>query len=93
MVEAGVAVAVGVCSLIEGVDESGTVRNICATVEEIATIVQFVLTLRTTPDAGPSGACAVLPGSSLCVSSAERAKGILFVARVRERRLMLDAGR
>ena len=97
LVEAGAAVISGVCSLIEGIDDNGTARNICATLEEVASIAQFILTLRAAPDAGPlvlpATKCAVLPGSTLCATSAERAKAVLFVAKAREKRLLLDGGR
>lgn len=93
-VETGAAVATGVCSLIEGVEDSGIVRTICASVDEVAAIAQFILTLRTS-DAGvmaSAAACTPLPGSSICATSAERAKAILFVTKLRSSRLMLDAG-
>ncbi len=93
-VEAGATVASGLCSLIEGADDNGTVRTICATVEEVAAIVAFILTLRTS-DAGTvaaSTACQALPGSTLCATSAERAKAILFVSNVRASRFVLDGG-
>ncbi len=94
VIEAGVKIANDVCSLIEGVDTSGVVRTICATVEEVASIVAFILTLRTATDAGARASlvCQTLPGSTLCATSDERAKAVLFVVHARERRLQLDGG-
>jgi hypothetical protein len=93
-VEAGAGVASGICTLIDGIDDSGVVRTICATVAEVALIVEFILTLRTTdggtPDASTS--CKPLPGSTLCATAAERAKGILYVTHQRAAHLMLDGG-
>lgn len=94
-VEAGTAVAGGICSLVEGVDDSGVVRSVCATVEEIGQIISFILTLRQTTDAGPPAAsapCTPLPQSTFCATKAETAKGVLFVTQVRSRRLMRDGG-
>lgn len=93
-VEAGADVAAGVCSLIDGIDDSGIVRTICATVAEVAQIVEFILLLRAT-DAGlpnASTVCKPLPGSAFCATSAERAKAILFVTQLRAARLSLDGG-
>jgi len=96
-VEAGVAIANGVCSLIEGIDDSGVVRNVCATVDEVSQIVQFILTLRQQVDGGVTTAkgepCVVLPNSTLCATSSERAKGVLYLSQVRARRFSRgDAG-
>jgi len=94
VVEAGTVVATDVCSLIEGVDDSGAVRTICATVSEIAQVIAFVLTLRSSGDAAAPrdiASCANLPGTTFCATSAERAKGILFIVRARTARLTLDA--
>ncbi len=93
-VEAGAGVATGVCSLIDGIDDSGVVRTICATILEVAQIAEFILTLRMA-DGGPPtfrAECKTLPGTSMCATSSERSAGILFVAHVREMRLMLDGG-
>lgn len=89
-------VATGLCSLLEGIDDNGAIRTICATVEEIAQVIAFVLTLRTADDAGTTRAraeCSTLPGTDFCATSPERAKAILFLVRTRSARFMLDAGR
>lgn len=88
VVEAGVATVTDVCSLIEGVDDNGAVRTICATVEEVLQVVSFILTLRDARDAGgtPATVCSYLPGTTFCATSAERAKGILFLVRSRQAR-------
>ncbi len=91
-VEAGAGVASGICSYIDGIDDTGIVRTICATVAEVAQVVEFILTLRTADGGAPTAACKPLPSSTLCATSAERAKAILFVSHVRQALLTLDAG-
>lgn len=96
VVEAGTQVSNDICSLIEGIDDNGTIRTICATVQEIADIIAFVTTLRQA-DAGLTArivrnACDPLPGTTFCATSAERSKGIAFVLQRRAALLMLDAG-
>jgi hypothetical protein len=95
LVEAGTTIATGLCTVLEGIDSTGTLRTICATIEEIAAIAAFVLTLRSLPDAGPpkaGEACQLLGSSTVCATSAERAAGILRVINQRAARFMLDAG-
>lgn len=92
LVEAGVGTVNDICSLIEGITQSGAVYSICATVEEIANIVAFILTLRSGDAGVPSAACLNLPGTTFCATSAERAQGILFTVRARQVRATLDAG-
>lgn len=95
VVEAGTGVADGVCSLLEGVDDSGVLRTICATVEEVGQVIAFILTLRTSTDAGAPRADAtctpVTTGSSyVCATSAELAKGILWLSQQRAARFTRD---
>ncbi len=98
-IEAGVQIANGVCSLLEGVDDSGVVRTVCATVDEVASVVAFILTLRTA-DAGvlvcSGGVDGGLKGNvkigAICSSSTERAKAVQFLAKVRASRFVLDGG-
>lgn len=92
VLEAGAPVVNDVCSLLEGVDDSGVVRTICATVEEIGQVVSFILTLRTASDAGPPAetACTVLPGTKLCATKQEIAKGVLWLSQQRAARLTRD---
>lgn len=91
-------VATDVCSLIEGIDDNGAVRTICAyVVEIIGVVVPFILTLRQA-DAGPAmkpgDTCDPLPNApaGFCATSRERAKAILFLVNVRTARLQLDGG-
>lgn len=90
--------AEGVCSLIEGIESSGALRTVCATVEEIVSAVQFIMTLRLAqadagdPRARPMG-CKDLPHTDFCATSDERARAILVIVRTRSARLMLDGGR
>ncbi len=92
IVEAGVQVVTGVCSLLEGVDSTGTVASICATVEEIAAAVAFILTLRSDRDAGVPAACQYLPGTTLCATATERVKAVRFIAAKRAAILTIDGG-
>lgn len=93
IVETGTSLA---CSLLEGVDDSGVVRTICADQGEIATIISFVTSLRASNDGGASrpdaGPCTALPNTTFCTTSRERAKAILFVVSVRSARFVIDGG-
>jgi len=92
-VEAGEQIGSGVCSLLEGIDDSGVLRTICATLPEIAAVASFILTLRTITDGGTSAQlnCTVLSGTSVCASKQEIAKGILHISKMRQMRLSRDA--
>lgn len=94
VVEAGTTAADGVCTFLEGVTNSGIVRTICATVDEVAQIASFVLTLRTTTDAGvrADAACTPLPttGAYVCATKEELANAIQFIAQVRAQRVTRD---
>lgn len=104
IVESGGQAADGLCKFIEGIDDNGIVRTICATVQEVADVVGFILTLRTSDagalacvaDAGAgvmaAKAAVALPGTSFCTTSAERAKSVVFLSHARSARLQLDAG-
>jgi|SRR6267142_5619604 len=94
-VEAGARVANYVCSLVEGIDDNGVFRTICATVEEVAQIVAFIATLRKMTDGGQPPAlitCINLPNTQYCATSSERAKGILFLMHARANTYLRDAG-
>jgi hypothetical protein len=84
----------GLCSLLEGLDDSGAVRTICATADEIASLVSFITMLRSDRDAGPPAAlsCTNLPKTTFCATKQEVAKGVLFLTRARAARLSLDGG-
>ena len=93
--DAGNASDPGLCKLLNGIDGSGTLRTICADVNEVASIVQFILTLRNQPlkttDAGvDAGAC--MPLLTICATSSERADAILYISQMRAARLIRDAG-
>lgn len=93
-VEAGIAITGGLCSLIEGIDTNGTVRTICATVEEVLQVVAFILTLRSTnTDAGIAKAEVCKNVGGICATDSERAKGILFITQLRTAKLTRDAGK
>jgi hypothetical protein len=91
VVDAAVSTVNDVCSLLEVVDSSGVLRTICATVEEIASIIAFILTLRSA-DAGAAQCTTTLPGTSFCATKDEVAKGIAYVLRLRQARLLVDGG-
>lgn len=90
-IDAGEQAATGICSFIKAVDPSGILVTICATVDEVAAMVAYVLGTRSVPRAAASGfqVCEMLPGSDLCVTNAERLAAIQFVMRERAR----DAGK
>ena len=96
VVEAGAATVQNGCAFLEGIDDSGTLQTICATAEEIATLVVPFVLLARRPDAGAPAAfaetCKPLPGSTLCASSREIAKAIAYVVRVRAARTAFDGG-
>lgn len=95
IVEAGTAVVTDVCKLIEGVDDNGIFRTVCATLDELIAMGEYILTLRAVNDAGTpkSTTCLSLPTSTMCMTSAERAKGALFVVELRKARFLRnDAG-
>lgn len=87
-------VVTDVCDLIDGIDDNGAIRSVCATVEEIITVVgPFVVSLLDAADAGPKReACATLPHTAICATSPQRAKAIQHLIRVRQARFMLDGG-
>lgn len=96
IIDAGATIAKDVCSLIDGIDDGGIQRSICASVDEIATVASFILTLRQSDrDAGATRSreeCSNLPGSQFCATSREKAKAILFLVQARSARLVLDGG-
>ncbi len=86
------------CSLLDGVDSSGTLRTICVDAGEVAAIVQFILTLRsiltdsgTNPRIGSQSDCT--PLMNICATSAERSAGIVYISGLRDARLKRDGGK
>lgn len=63
------------CRFIEATTDDGTVKTVCATIEEIGAIVSLFVARR--GDAGsPVGRCSVLPTTSFCATPAEVSEGI-----------------
>lgn len=79
------------CIALQGLTGSNTVETICATVDEIAQVVAYILTLRQ-GDAGTAWTCTVIPTTNLCATGREIGQGIEFLIRKRQARLMLDGG-
>ena len=85
------------CSLLDGIDSSGTLRTICIDIGEVAMAVQFILTLRATlldgganPRIGQQTECVAL--GNICATSAERSAAIVFISGIRDARLKRDGG-
>jgi len=95
ILDAAANTADGACYLIEGIDTTGIARTVCAVISEVIAIIGFIEMLRTASDAGPpaQAQCKNLPQTTYCTTSAERAKGILFISTMRAARQKLDAGR
>lgn len=94
-VEAGVAIVKDVCDIIEGTDDNGVFRTLCATAEEVGRIVEFILLLRPAGQSIPDAGCTP-KGSQLgdiCSTSAERAKAILYITKLRSLRFSRDGGK
>lgn len=96
-VEAGTQVADGVCQLIDGFDDSGIARTVCANLDEIGDAISFILTLRKASDAAAltmNTNCSVITGpggKALCATKQELAKSVLFIVQRRNARLSKDA--
>lgn len=83
------------CTLLDGIDSSGTLRTICADIIEVGIAVAFISTLRSTmTDAGnnPRIAAPCIQMQSICATSQERAAAIVFLSATRDAKLKLDAG-
>jgi hypothetical protein len=90
-VQDATTVANDACTLIEATTDDGTVRTICATIEEIGVIANIVETLRA--DGGPpKGVCTVLPTTKTCATAAELARGIDAVNARRAASLRREGG-
>lgn len=95
LVDAGGRIVGGVCDLVTGLDDSGTVRSVCATAEEIVSMIAFISTLRQSPDAGARAMaerCDPLPRTEYCATSSERAQAIKFIVQIRAARFVRDGG-
>jgi hypothetical protein len=82
-----------VCANLIGVDSTGTLTAICATVEEIAIIATFIADLRArVGDAGAPRVCTPLPGTRLCATDPELSAGIGLVLNRRKSVVTRDGG-
>ncbi len=80
------------CVSLTGIDSSGTLTAICATIEEIAQLVVTITNLRALTDAGSPAGCTIVPQTNLCASPSEVSKGIRFIQAKRKALLTIDAG-
>jgi len=65
VLEAGGAVVSDVCDLIDGIDDNGAIRSVCATVEEIVTVLgPFIVSLLDARDGG-TPLCGSTSGSAM----------------------------
>jgi hypothetical protein len=99
VLEAGVAEAPGVCTLIEnitGTQANPIVESLCANAGEIATIVATVIpliALADRTDAGKSrAACRLIPTTTVCATPEQLHAGIQAVVSQRRTRFLVDAG-
>lgn len=80
------------CKVLEDVTDNGTIKNVCATADEFAWVVDILASARA--DAGPAteakkvAACVKLTGT-LCATHAEMSKAIDLIVTHRH---ILDAG-
>ena len=91
-VEAGVQVATGACTFLQGITQNQTVISICATIEEVAQIATFIGSFLRHGEIVDAGSCTVLPNSRVCATPAELGKAISFVVTKRQSLFMLDGG-
>lgn len=98
-VEAGVAVAPGVCTLIEnitGTQANPIVESLCASAGEIATLVATVIPLIALAEKSDAGkareACKVIPTTTVCATPDQLHAGIQAVVAQRRARFLIDGG-
>ena len=90
--EAGVVVVDATCKFIEAVTNDGTVKSVCATIEEITQIAKTIFGAR--GDAGVRGAvgpCKQIT-SDLCATPEELSRGIDEILVTRRARFLRDGG-
>lgn len=93
VVEAGTPIANAVCQTIEGVTDNGVIKVICANIDEIGAIVNFIGNLRKASDAGAlASAAPCTPVGELCATKQELAPAIDQVLRKRAAVLKKDSG-
>lgn len=93
-IDAGGQAVGGICYFLQGLDPSGAIANVCATIEELLSAASFIAMLRTTPNVLDAGTCENLPQTTYCVTSAERYKAVRYITTRRASRLLLiDAGK
>lgn len=86
-VEAGRAEGDPICKTLTGLDTSGTLQEVCPTLDELATIAEFILASRQGVDASVHGIVQcqrITP--DVCATSQERAAGALLIKGVRARK-------
>ncbi len=89
IVEAGTPVVQAVCQLVEGITRDGTVKSVCATLEEILEIASPFLMARREGGAplAASGSCEPLPNTAYCATKEEKAEIVRLVGERRARTL------
>jgi hypothetical protein len=76
------AVVDGSCTIVEAVDDSKQIQQVCADAEQLAQIVAIVSALREDAGAAKKGAlCTVIPKTSTCATNSERLIAIRAVAK------------
>lgn len=94
--EAGGPAAEGVCQLVENFTGSTVVESICASLPEIATILEVVAPLIALAEKGDAGhareTCKVIPTTTVCATPSQLHQGIVAVVNQRRARLLVDAG-
>ncbi len=91
LVEGGIAVLNGTCTLLEGVTDNQTLISICASAEEVAGIVQFISGLLRHGETADAGPCTIIPGSTLCATKSELGRAITFTVQKRRAVFFKDA--
>jgi len=77
--DAAVQTVDGVCTLLEGITQDRTVLDVCATVEEIATIAAFIA-LHVRRDLGaPDAAAPCTVVANMCATSEELGPALQFI--------------
>lgn len=91
-VEAGVIIADGACTALEGVTDNGIVKIICAYTNEIGAIADFITRLRAEAGASRKAGEPCVTVGTVCATRKEIAAGIDFTLQRRAAVLKKDAG-
>lgn len=93
LIEAAAPVAQDVCTLIENQTGSTILETVCASLPEIALIVETILALRVDSGAPTaSEVCKPIPKTTVCATPREIHAGIGAVLAQRRARFLVDAG-